>query len=651
MQGWQVFFLLFILLAMILSLGRAQAQDDYPGGYTLMPLSPNKIVLLSMTADVSFHDDGKTTVAEVQLNYRLYNRDKGASQTLRVAIPGYPAPKPPPTDINLFLGGKEVPKKPGNQQWWIADITLKPNQRTNLVMTYAAPLGDGPLVHFRYPLDLTAQMWPGRLESARFTISFPEPPNPQSWIRLTPENYQLTAESVTWSYDVKDPAQPIDFLFIRPSLWDQIQEARRTAVSNASPAAHKTLGALYAQLATATQDPAIFERYYPLAVASYAQAQQLAPDDSDAYLALAQLYQLRADLSPEEASSYTSLAINELVKALEHGIDDPAIREKVIKGFVSLIDRARVRGDFDAANAYLQRLDALSKTYPDLINSDEIQAERRSLAIDWADHILNDEGPAPARTLLSQLFGQEVVQPAHAGFARINSLYVVVRTEPHLRILDINAAMRDGDVTLISQLAQAFARSNAASVELQEIDPTLLHIEIPFADAEDLLNRQKVLADAIPPEPEWALVQAVLRPRSLTWELTDERWRSIETYEEQVSLVAVSADAGMQALLLEQSANAMDADDPLNRLLVNIWRQEAEVWRNLAENSSARYTLTLYPRPGAPLVQTWSLFPGDEIVMSGQAVQYHLRTMLLLALGLYFIFLLLTWLIFRFLRV
>jgi hypothetical protein len=650
MQGWRALLLLFSLLAVMSGLGGAQAQSDYPGGYTLMPLAPDKIVLLSMTADVNFHDDGVTTVAEVQINYRLYNRDKGASQTLRVAIPGYPAPKPPPAEITLFLGGKEVPKTPGNQQWWLADITLKPNQRANLVMTYAAPLGDDPIVHFRYPLELTAQMWPGRLESARFTLSFPAPPHPQSWISLTPENYQLTAESVTWSYDVKDPKQPIDFLFIRPSLWDQIQEARRTAVGNASPGAHKTLGAIYAQLATVTQNPDIFERYYPLAVASYAQAQQLAPADPDAYLALAQLYQLRADLSPDEASSYTALAINELVSALDHGIDDPAIRERVIKGFASLIARARARGDFDAANAYLQRLDALAQTYPELINSADIQSERRALAIDWAQHVLDDQGPAPARAVLAQLFGGEIVQPVHAGFARINSLYVVVRTESHLRILDINAAMREGDATLIAQLARAFEQTDAASVQLQEMDPTLLHVEIPFDDAADLLARQTALADAIPPEPEWALLQAILRPQSLKWKKTDERWRTIERYEEQVSLVAVSADAGMQALLLEQSANSMDDADALNRLLADIWRQEAAVWRNLAENSSARYKLTLHPRPGAPLVQTWSLFPGDEITMTGQAVQYHLGTILLLALGGYLLFLLLTWLLFRLFR-
>ena len=646
MQGLRGFLALSSLLLVMLFVDRAQAQTEYPGGYTLMPLNPGKIVLLSMTADVSFRDNGNETIAEVQLNYRLHNRDKGKSQTIRVAIPGYPAPKPPPTEIRLLKQGKEVPKKPGNEQWWIADVTLAPNQRINLVMIYAAPLGDDAIVHFRYPLDLTGKLWPGRLESARFTISFSEPPNPQSWISLTPENYQLSAESITWSYDLRDPKQPIDFIFIRPTLWKQIQQARRIAISQNSADAHKSLGAVYAQLATATQNPDIFERYYPLAVASYAQAQQLAPDDPDSYLALAQLYELRADLSPGEASSYTSLAINELIKALDHGVQSAEIQEKVVRGFAALIERARQRKDYDAANTYLQRLEEISKTYPQLNGDEVIQQERRALAIDWAEHVLNDSGPAPARAVLAELFGEDVVTPPGAQFARINSLYVLVRTEPGLRTLAINAAMREGDVTLISQLASLFGQLDVGSVELQEVDPTLLYVQIPFTDDEDLIRRQAALADAIPPEPEWALLQAILRPQSLIWKQEQERWRTIELYKEQVSFVAVSADAGLQALLLERAANALDMNDPLNKLLNDIWRQEADVWRDLAENSSARYTLTLYPHPGSPLVQTWTIFPGEEITMSGRAVQYHIGTILLFAAGIYFLFVLFTWALF-----
>ncbi len=647
MQGWRavIAFLFAFLMAFLVQ--RAQAQTEYPGGYTLMPLEPGKIALLSMTVDVSFHDDGTTTIAEVQANYRLHNRNKGEARTFQVAIPGYPAPKPAPRNITLQLNGKELEKTPGNQQWWLAEVTLKPNQRANLVMTYAAEVGNGPIAHFRYPLELTGEIWPGRLESARFTISFPEPPNPQSWISLTPENYNLSAESVTWSYDLKDPQKPIDFLFIRPSLWNQIQQARRTAAQSQSPQAHKTLGAIYAQLATATQDPDIFERYYPLAIASYSQAQRLAPEDIDTYLALAQLYQLRADLIPQEAPSYTALAVNELAKALEYGADDPAIQEKVTQGIASLIARARARGDFDAANAYLERLESIAANNPQLKQSQVIQEEREALAIDWAWRVFEDQGAAPARALLQQTFGPEIVSPGNVRFAQMNSLYVQVKTEAHLRTIDVNAAVRDGDRQIIDDLANALAQTQAANIELLEGDPVLLHINIPFADAQDLVNRQRVLASAIPDQPEWALLRAVLSPQTLRWDTIEERWRTIERYEEMVSLVTVPADAGLQALSLERTANALDANSSLNQLLKAIWLSEAQLWRNLAINSRARYTLTLHPRPGAPLNQTWTALPGDELIMTGSATQYHLDAIFLVGLALYLLFVAFTWLLFK----
>ncbi len=647
MQGWRVGWILLVVGLMLGARHVARAQDAYPGGYTLMPIQPDKIVLLSMTVDVSFHDDGEQTIAEVQANYRLHNRHKSQAQTLTVAVPGYPAPKPAPKTISLQLNGKELPLKPGNQQWWLAEVTLKPNQRANVVMTYAATVGQGPLAHFRYPMDLTGQMWPGRLESARFTIAFTEPPNPQSWIRLTPENYQLSAEAVTWSYDLKDPQEPIDFLFIRPSLWQQIQEARRQAAAQQSPQAYKDLGQMYTQLATALPDPDIFERYYPLAVASYAQAQQLNPDDVDTYLALAQLYQWRADRVPEEGAAYMSLAIKELTKALSHGVQDPAIEQRVVEGILDLAARARERGDFDAANTYLGQLEDVLAARPDSTAAQALQQERRALALAWARHVLDEQGPAPARAVLAQTLGPEGIQPPNTRFAQVNSLYVWVHTEPHQRIIDVSAAVRDQGLDLLDQLAGILASTGAAELEMQETDPAILRVVIPFENAQDLLQRQERLAQAIPQQAEWAMLQAILAPESLVWETTDERWRTVERYEEHISLITASADPGLQALALERAAHALDTTDPLNALLQDIWLQEAQVWTNLAENSHARFTLTLYPRPGAPLEQTWSARAGEEVVMTGQAVQYHLGMILAVALVVYLFFVLLTWFLFR----
>jgi hypothetical protein len=616
-----------------------------------MPLNPGQLALLSMTVDVSFHDDGEETIAEVQVSYRLHNRNKGAAQSMKVAVPGYPAPKPAPRNISLQLNGKVLKLEPGNQQWWLAKVTLQPNQRANLVMTYSAKVGEGALAHFRYPMDLTGKLWPGRLESARFTISFPEPPNPQSWISLTPENYILSAEAVTWSYDMKDPKEPIDFLFIRPSLWESIQQARRDAARSQDPEAYKELGAIYAQLATALpNNPDIFERYYPLAVASYAQAQQLNPADTAPYLALAQLYQLRADLAPEESAAYTSLAINELSKALEQGAQDPAIRQEVAEGIITLAARARARGDFDAANAYLQRPEELTQQHDDLINTEALRQERQNLAVDWARQVFEREGPAPARAVLAQIIGPEALNPPNAQYAQLNSLYVRVQTEPYHRTIDINAALREGDLTIMNELAVALARTDVARVEILEGDPVLLHIAIDFADPEDLLNRQRILAEAMPPRPEWALLQAILLPESLVWEQNRERWRTVERYEERISLVAVSADAGLQALSLERAANRLEDDSVLNALLADIWRREAQLWRDLATNSRSRFTLTLYPQPGAPLKQTWSAVPGEDLLMTGEVKRYHLGVIFLTILGVYVAFAVTTWLIYRFVR-
>ncbi|HEY53338.1 MAG TPA: hypothetical protein G4N94_07775, partial [Caldilineae bacterium] len=132
-----------------------------------------------MTVDANIRDDGQQAIAEVQVVFRVHNQDKKNNRTLTVAIPGYPAPKPPPSQLSFATGGNPIPMTRGNQQWWVADIKLKPNQRRNLVLTYSASLGSAPFVRFSYPLELTAQVWPDRLNSARVTLTFTDPPNPQ----------------------------------------------------------------------------------------------------------------------------------------------------------------------------------------------------------------------------------------------------------------------------------------------------------------------------------------------------------------------------------------------------------------------------------------------------------------------------------------
>ena len=270
-----------VLLWLIVgSAAAAQAPDNYPGGFSLMPIDPGQVRLLSMTVDASIHEDGSQVFVDVQAAFRVHNQNRGERQTLTVAFPGYAVDGPQPEQVSLTVAGREVAYSAAATQWWVADIPLQADERLSLVLSYSVPLGSGPFVHWRYPLDLVSQEWPGVLESARVTLGFSEPPNPQSWLQLTPETYKLTAESITWSYDTTDPTEPIDYVFMRPSLWTQLRDARKAMIAPAtggSQASAIALGDVYTTLASSAGDPAIFQRYFPLAVVAIARRKALTP--------------------------------------------------------------------------------------------------------------------------------------------------------------------------------------------------------------------------------------------------------------------------------------------------------------------------------------------------------------------------------------
>ncbi|NOZ73299.1 MAG: hypothetical protein GXP38_15580 [Chloroflexi bacterium] len=649
-----------ILLAGLIGLNLTSplhAQQNYPGGFTLMPLEPGPVRLLSLIVDASVRDDGNQAIAEVQAVFRVHNTNKAKPQTLTVALPGYAVPKPPPDAISLSVGGKELPMTPGFTQWWLAEIELKPDQRRNIVLTYTMPLGDTPFVQFRYPLDLTAQLWPGVLASSRFTLAFSEPPNPQSWLRLTPETYQLTAESITWSYDGEDPKEPIDYIFMRPSFWQRLRAARQAAVATNAPASAKiALGDIYTDLAVNSADThlinldanTIFERYFPLAVAAYSQAQSADPDSPTSYLALARLYRTKAEHTQPPDASYISLAVNQLAGALEHGANDPAIATAVSQDFATLIARARLEGDYDTANTYLQRLENLAANSQISLESEALARERKQLAIDWITSILQNEGPAPARAVFTENFGDTSILPSFARFAQINSLYVEVNTEPEHRTIRIIAAPRQNSEPILQQLYEALLATNVAYVVIEETQPPAIRLDIPFETASDLQIKEQTLALAIPSEPEWSLLSSILQPQTLRWDKTPEGWRTIDTYREDINLVAAVSQLSTEADVLSAAADSLASDDPLDALRADIWRAEAEVWRRLAENNRARFTLIMKPRPGAPVQRTWSLDPGERVQMTGRVVQYDIMPFVYAALGLYGVFVLSTWSLWRF---
>ncbi len=89
-----------------------------------------------MTVDVNIRDDGEQAIAEVQAVFRVHNQDKQNDRKLTVALPGYPAPKPPPAQLSLTSGGDDIPVTAGFQQWWVGEAGTQtkpaPQHRSDL---------------------------------------------------------------------------------------------------------------------------------------------------------------------------------------------------------------------------------------------------------------------------------------------------------------------------------------------------------------------------------------------------------------------------------------------------------------------------------------------------------------------------------------
>ncbi len=315
--------------------------------------------------------------------------------------------------------------------------------------------------------------------------------------------------------------------------------------------------------------------------------------------------------------------------------------------YADLIAAARQNGDYAAAGAYLSRLEALASRSQLSMETEAISAERRRLAVDWAAAVLRQQGPAAARSVLAEAVGAESAAALALPFARVQSLQAAVSTQPGMRRMELAITPRPEGEALVQRLYDALAATGVATVTLTSTQPPVLHIDIPFADGEELGRRQGTLASAIDPsDPEWAGLAALLRPQELSWDRIDDRWRLRDVYQETVSLADAREVYESQAQALEAAAAGVDPAHPLAAVLPDLLRAEADIWRALGDNQGARFMLTLYPQPGAALERTWAIagasggaIGGDPdagaVSMSGQAAQYRLERFAWAAAGVW----------------
>ena len=117
--------------------------------------------------------------------------------------------------------------------------------------------------------------------------------------------------------------------------------------------------------------------------------------------------------------------------------------------------------------------------------------------------MLQDQGPGPARQVLAENFGPDVVTPPTGDLpaGRFNPGDIRNRDWPDRRSISIRAAPRgDGDA-LIQDLYRGLQASGAATVTLQEGDPALIQVDRRLAQRTSCANNSLVWRQWCPLSP------------------------------------------------------------------------------------------------------------------------------------------------------
>jgi tetratricopeptide (TPR) repeat protein len=387
-------------------------------------------------------------------------------------------------------------------------------------------------------------------------------------VAADPVNPEFDGTSVTWRFTNHEPPINPSLTVVRPSLWGDLNNKRRAAQSHTDANASAALGNLLRQLALI--DSPRRDSFYAQAIAELETAVRLDPNQRGARQALASLYESRAGaaVGPRQPA-YVLLAVAqwELLSA------DLNARKQLAEDYFYLGLDAQTRRAFADAQTYFDKAQALAPAGAGpLFTPAHLAAQRRALNIAWA-HALIDRNDAAgardkARAALDDKFMASFNPPP----------FNISRTQVHM-----TSDSRSMAFTLVpysaapaevqNALSGAAASLRAAGADVAFNDSSL-RITVQFADDVELTDRLAALEKALPNGPEWSIVRAVLSPRQIAWEDTDELLTHATRYREDVDLSAAcgafsaQVDAAARNLSPLDGAPSNDDEAQLKRALL-----------------------------------------------------------------------------------
>ena len=651
-RGW-IWWLALLLAAGLVQAGASLAHADSIGTSTVTVVPADgqsrDIELRSQTVDVVISQDAEAVWADTEVWIRLYNP---ATRTITVPL-ALPGPQLTPGDLpaDLLIRLDDValptePTRPADGQGpagLLSQIIIDGQQAVSLRLSYRQALPEsGGLVTFAYPLS-AADQWANTPESLRVTARFSAPVVAEQLLVQAPPAHS-DGRSLTWQWEGVRALEDVGVAFLAPAWWAEFNAARAAAAAPDAPAAaHIALSRRYQQLAALAPSPLrdplgdpidFYTRYYPAAVAELqaAVAQAAAVEDANtsiadrltAHASLASLYREQANRLGLGGIAYLELAVDEANAAMALGATDPNLRSLAADSYVRLAQISQLQGNTAAAERYAATLVALQGgTTP--------EEQARDLTLIAAAQASARGDLDRARQLLIEAVGSEAATLPGAPPPIARQALVSVTTTPGTRTITLTLAdVQDtaGVGALLQRAADQLRAVTPATVTATVTAATTgLAINMPWQDAQELITAQTALADALPDDPELALLAAALSPARVTWRTADDLLRRSSSYVEFMDLEPARLIwLGLANRLEEASreeSSARGSDDRLLELQRARWAADAAAWRALADRSRVEYRIDL----GKPTAaRAWQLAAGSARALAVEATDWSRPT-------------------------
>lgn len=648
-----------VLLAVWVGDTEAAAPGDLYSGTVPVPLGDSSGNLVSQTIDATVEEANDGVWVTVESRFLIASTDPEISQPVTVSLP-VALPGGLVFDPDIFSafevtanGEKRtltplemaVPEatSPITSAYTLALLPSPDNPLTTLEMRYRQYLGDQPDVTFRFATALGAR-WTGDVGSSRITVKFPWVTTLEQVLAVQPPDVAFDGQQVVWYYSDFEPTVDVVLTFVKPSLWQQIVQAR-ISVTEAPESAvgHYDLAMLYRQVVQSRPGMGILESFRDMMMAEFEAALKYpAAVPSDVLCEIRQEMQgfylakmRRADGTVDTAYLVQAVgAFQDSAAMCPQNQIPPEVTVQIEEGYLYLAHEARRQGRYETALTHLEAAEVLHRNAGDTESEflRNIETERHLSFLSWVFDLLR-RGEIDTAIAVAERGG--ISESALADWdtmPRVGSIQMSVQTEATQRRILMGFTPFPVSSTgmqsppALERLLRALETSAdvhfTTTVSTSDAGTYLLETVIPFGSGVELLEAQRVLATTLPDWPELAFAKAVLLPVKHEILMQESWFSKQESYQEVVGAVESQAILGGQLQVCEERLRALDGaqvgtdsesvQSELDLVRREILSMAREGWGRLGDTSRAVFSLSWTSLTGEHIERTWTVGVGQE---------------------------------------